>query len=50
MGQDCVNIFAKFVVNNLKFVENLYLVFMIRSDINWAVQLQKIARGLKFRI
>ena len=30
--------------------ENLSLVFPTRSDTNWAVQPQKMARGLKFRI
>ena len=30
--------------------QDLSLGFPIRSDTNWAVQLQKIARGLKFQI
>ena len=30
--------------------ENLYSWFPTRSDKNWALQPQKIARGLKFRI
>ena len=30
--------------------ENLSLGFLTRSDTNWAMQPQKMARGLKFQI
>ena len=39
---------ASFIMSHV--VRKMVFGFPTRSDINWAVQLQKMARGLEFRI
>ena len=43
-------LFAVLRINRASLRENLSSGFLTRSDTNRAVQLKKMARGLKFRI